>query len=119
MTPAITLPGDYTVSENHGTRLEFSSRMYDRKAGRVVIVYELHNGNMISGRPDPDGWLGPKVTVTVTKIGTTIKKLDGRMKELPNIKWTTAAVQALVSDAEITKMNTFLTNQGGDLRTEP
>lgn len=112
----ITLRGDFTVSRNHGAGLEFSSRLFDRKGGSVTIVYEMHNGTFVNGELNPDGWLGPKVVVVVSKDDTVITKLDGTTKTLPNIDFSHAAVQGLV---DVTRMNTFLENQGGDLRTEP
>lgn len=107
--PDITMPDAYVVSENHGTELKFSARMWDAKGERIIITYEMHDGT-------PGGWLGPKLTVVVSKDGTVMTKLDGTTKDFPNIKFDTAAVQALLDK---TPMNNFIENQGGDLRTEP
>ncbi len=105
----ITLQGDFTVSENHGDELRFSSRTFNAKGEHVIIIYEMHDGT-------PGGWLGPKVTVVIDKERTVITKLDGKTKVFSNIDFSTAAVQALLDK---TPMNNFLANQGGDLRTEP
>ena len=105
----ITMPDAYTVSKNHGTGLEFSSRTFDAKGERILIVYEMHDGT-------PGGWLGPKLTIIIDKDGAVMTKLDGSIKEFPNLKFDTAGVQALLDKAP---MNNFIVNQGGDLRTEP
>ena len=105
----IVMPDAYVVSKDHGTGLKFSSRTFDAKGERVVILYEMHDGT-------PGGWLGPKLTVIIDKDGTVMTKLDGSTKEFPNIKFDTAAVQALLDK---TPMNSFIKNQGGDLRMEP
>lgn len=102
----ITLLGDFVVSENHGESLEFSSRTFNAKGERVIIIYEMHDGT---------DWLGPKVTVVVDKDGTVMTKLDGTVKNFPNINFNTPAIQALLDKAP---MNNFLKNQGGDLRSE-
>lgn len=105
----ITMPDAYVVSEDHGTGLKFSSRTFDAKGERILIVYEMHDGT-------PGGWLGPKLTIVIDKNGTVMTKLDGTTKAFQNIKFDTAAVQALLDK---TPMNSFIVNQGGDLRTEP
>lgn len=103
----ITLPGNYVISQDHGATLKFLSLTFDAKAQEVSVVYEMHDGA---------NWLGPQVTLRIDVNGTRIVKLDGTAKAFANITFTHAAVQALV---DVTKVDSFLSNQGGDLRTEP
>lgn len=103
----ITLSDDYVVSENHGKGLRFALRVWNDADEEITIVYRMHDGT---------DWLEPKVTLFINREGTVMTKLDGSTKDFPNIKFDTAAVQALLDK---TPMNNFIKNQGGDLRTEP
>lgn len=104
--PDIALRGDFTVNKNHGARLRFSSMAFDAKGERLVVVYEMHDG---------DNWLGPKVIMKMSAAGGHVIKLDGTQKDFPGVDFNTPAIQALLRTTEI---NAFLKAQGGDLRTE-
>lgn len=99
----ITLPADYVVTDDHGPDLKLSALVYDQKRQVVTAVFEMHDGTK---------YLGPKVTAQVDATKGTITKLNGDVKELPAINFSLPAVAALI---DLTKVVTFISNNGGDL----
>ncbi len=96
--PAITLPADYVVADNHGTDLELSAKLQDMKAEFARVVFELHDGAK---------FLGPKVIFEADANELRCTKLNGDVEtridknfnspEIKNLFKTAAPFTALAA----------------------
>ncbi len=84
--PAITLPADYVVSDNHGTDLELSIKVQDVKAEFARAVFEMHDGLK---------FLGPKVTFEADANELRCTKLNGDVEIRGDKNFSSPEIQNL------------------------